>query len=139
MPFAGSLGGGYIGRVRFLLAAVLLAAVLSLGACGDEDSTGATVIPAAGEYAQTDATTPGVPADASYDLTAAEWNDLPSDERLDSVADYVADNEDVCGDSDPARVRDYADVSAGTDYPLTSPVAELLAEGCAAVVQSGGG
>jgi hypothetical protein len=34
-------------------------------------------------------------------------------------------------------VRRWADVSVGSDYPLNVPIAELLAEGCAAALQSG--
>jgi hypothetical protein len=138
LPFAEILGGGYIGRVRSALATSLLLAALALGACGgDENTTGVQVVPAAGKYAQTDDSTPGVPPGSSYDITAREWLDLSDPDRIAAASDYVAANNDVCGNADPAKVRDYADVSAGADYPLTSPVAELLAEGCAAALQSG--
>jgi hypothetical protein len=138
LPFAVILGGGYIGRVRSAAATSLVLAALALGACGDDESTtGVKVVPAAGEYAQTDDSTPGVPPGSSYDVTAREWLDLSDADRLTAATDYADANEDVCGDADPAKVRDYADVSAGADYPLTAPVAELLAEGCAAALQSG--
>jgi hypothetical protein len=138
LPFAESLGGGYIGRVRAAVATSLLLAALALGACGDDESTtGVQVVPAAGQYAQTDDSTPGVPAGSSYDITAREYLDLSDADRLTAATDYVAADRDACGGALPAKVRDYADVSAGADYPLTSPVAELLAEGCAAAEQSG--
>jgi hypothetical protein len=126
--------------VRFTAAGALLIVAIALVACGgDDEQRGATVVPAAGQYAQTDDSTPGVPPGASYDLTAAEWSKLSEAKQLAAVSDYVDDNPDACEDADPSRVRDYAEVSAGNDYPLTSPVAELLAEGCAAVLQSGSG
>ena len=138
LPFARSLGGGYIGRVRMALVTALAIATVALAACGggDEDQ-GVQVVPAAGEFAQTDNTTAGVPVGASYDLTGARWNALPDEERLASVEDYVADNPDTCAGAAPRAVLDYADASVGADYPLTAPVAELLAEGCAAALQSG--
>ena len=128
--------------MRIAAATSLTLISLALAACGEEENHGATVIPAAGKYAQTDATTPGVPPGSSYDITAAEWLKLSDHERLSVATDYVAANDDPChgispGGKGPEGVRNYADVSAGSDYPLTAPVAELLAEGCAAVQQSG--
>lgn len=124
--------------MRLAVATSLILASLALSACGGgEDPTGPEIVPAAGRYAQTDDSTPGVPAGASYDVTAVEWLKLPEPKRLAAAEAYVGDNEDECGNADAGRVRDYADVSAGADYPLTAPMAELLAEGCAAVLQSG--
>lgn len=118
--------------MRLAAATLLIALCLGLAACGGDDSRGATVIPAAGDYAQTEPASTG----ASYDLTAADWLKLSSSKRLAAAKDYVDDNGDICKGVDPQRVADYAEVSAGADYPLTSPMDELLAEGCAAVVQS---
>jgi hypothetical protein len=112
-------------------ATILIGLCLGFAACGGDEESGSTVVPAAGEYAQT--TSAG---DASWNVTAGDWLDRSSGERLATVEDYVAGNEDVCGDAAPERVRDYAEVSAGADYPLTAPVDELFAEGCAAVLQS---
>lgn len=126
-----SLGGGYVGRVRLAAATISITLCLGLAACGGDEEGGVTVVPAAGDYAQTTTGT-----DRAYDLTAAQWLDLSAERRLAATEEYVAENEDACGDADPARVRDYAEVSAGADYPLTAPVGELLAEGCAAVLQS---
>jgi hypothetical protein len=113
-------------------ATILIALCLGLTACGGDDSRGATVIPAAGDYAQTEPASSG----AAYDLTAAQWLDLSSSKRLAATKEYVADNDDICHGVEPQRVADYAEISAGADYPLTSAMDELLAEGCAAVVQS---
>jgi hypothetical protein len=115
------------------VATALTLLCLGLAACGgDDESRGAKVVPAAGDYAQTESTTGG----ASYDVTAAEWLKLSSSQRLKATKDYVDDNGDICDGADPSRVADYAEVSAGADYPLTSSMDELLAEGCAAVEQS---
>ena len=85
--------------------------------------------------------TPGVPAGSTYDVSGSEWLELDADERDRAAADFVADNPDECGEEDAGAtaetVRDYADATLGTDYPLNAPVAELLAEGCAAALQSG--
>jgi len=115
-------------------------ALLALAGCGDDgDSTGPTVVPAAGE--NTPMQTPGVPAGAAYDVSGSEWLELGSDERAAAADEFVADNPDACGEGgapDTAEtVRDFADATLGTDYPLNAPVAELLAEGCAAAMQSG--
>lgn len=117
--------------MRLAAATILIVLWAGLTACGSDEETGATVVPAAGDYAQTT-----TESGAAYDVTAAEWLDLSRSQRLAATEEYVADNEDLCGDASAARVNDYAEVSAGADYPLTAPVGELLAEGCAAVLQS---
>ncbi|MFN8152581.1 MAG: hypothetical protein U0R24_15845 [Solirubrobacterales bacterium] len=130
-----------ISRVAVVVAASLTFA-LGLAACGGEEDMGATdYVPAAGANTPPD-TTPGVEPGASYDVTAGEWLKLSGQERITAAQDYVADMPDDCrngdgSDADPALVRDWADSSAGTDFPLNEPVAELLAEGCAAALQSG--
>lgn len=122
------------------LAAVLaLAAALALGGCGGEPDRGATgFVPAAGADAP-----PASPPGASYDVSGAEWMKLPAAKRLIAARDYVADHRGECENAErrtaaASVVRDWADVSLGTDYPLNAPIAELLAEGCAAALQSGG-
>ncbi len=117
--------------MRSAAATLAISLALALAACGSDEERTTDVVPAAGKYAQTTTETA-----APYDLTASQWLDLPGSERRDVTEQYVADNEDVCGDADPGRVEDYAEVSAGADFPLTAPVEELLAEGCAAVLQS---
>lgn len=120
-------------------------ALLALGAVGcgggDGEVTSADYVPAAG--AETPMSTPGVPRGASYDLSASEWLELDADARLEAAADFVADDPSACESSDgkasPESVRDYAEATAGTDYPLNAPVNELLAEGCAADLQSDDG
>ena len=117
-------------------------ALLALGAAGcgggDGEVTSADYVPAAG--AETPMSTPGVPPGASYDLSASEWLELDAGARLKAAEDFVADSPDACEGSEKAAdaesVRDYAEASAGTDYPLNAPVNELLAEGCAADLQS---
>ena len=121
-------------------AAALLALLPIAGCGGGDESTGPKVVPAAG--ADTPMETPGVPSGASYDVTGNEWLELGDEKRLAAAGDFVADNRGECSnednrEADPGVVRDYADASLGTDYPLTSPVSELLAEGCAAALQSG--
>ncbi len=130
----------FITGVAAVLAVTALAAALA--ACGGEEDMGATqYVPAAGADTPPD-TTPGVPPGSSYDVTGAEWQKLSEAQRLEAADDYVADNPDVCKNSDGRSaasdsVRDWADVTLGTDYPLNAPIAELLAEGCAAALQSG--
>jgi len=129
--------------MRVLLAAALIAIALTLGACGDDDeSSGIEPIPAAGEFTPPD-DTPGVPAGASYDVTGNEWLELEDVERFEAAQDYVADHPRECEGPDGFAaadpVRNYTDSSIGTDFPLTVPIAELLAEGCAAALQSGEG
>lgn len=123
--------------MRVALPATLLAIAIALGACGgDEESSGVQPIPAAGEYTPSDHT-PGVPNGAAYDLTGGEWLKLEDLDRFEAAQDYVADHPGECEGAAADPVRNYADSSVGTDYPLTSPMAELLAEGCAAALQSG--
>lgn len=127
-------------RRSIATAAATLLILLPLAGCGgDDEPTGPKVVPAAG--ADTPMETPGVPAGASYDVNGNEWLELGDADRLAAAGDFVADNPAACkgaeGEADPAPVADYADATLGTDYPLTSPVAELLAEGCAAALQSG--
>lgn len=128
--------------MRFVLVAAAVAA-LGLAACGGEESpSGATVyVPAAGENTPAEVT-PGVPPGSSYELNGSEWLKLQRDRRLAAARDFVADNPGECERADgrsvaAAAVRDWADVSLGTDYPLNAPIAELLAEGCAAALQGG--
>lgn len=117
---------------------IALAAVLALGACGGEPDRGATeFVPAAGAD-----TPPAAPQGSSYDLSGSEWLKLPAARRLLAAEDFVADHPGECENADgraaaASVVRDWADVSLGTDYPLNAPVGELLAEGCAAALQSG--
>lgn len=122
------------------VAAVLIALTLAVAACGDEESSGTEVRPAAGELTPIGGT-PGVPAGAGYDVTGSEWLELEELDRFEAALEFIDDNPDFCtGDRGTAAadpVRDYADASIGTDYPLTDPMAELLAEGCAAALQSG--
>ena len=106
----------------------------------DSEEGGLTVKPAAG--AETPMETPGVPPGSSYDVSGSEWLELDSGERDQAAEDFVADNPDACSGAEDRQasaktVRDYADATLGTDYPLNAPVAELLAEGCAASLQSG--
>jgi hypothetical protein len=115
-------------------------AAIVLAGCGGDESTAPQYVPAAGD--NTPMETPGVPSGAGYDVSAAEWLELSDGDRLAATTDFVADNPADCStaekrsaDADP--VRDYADASIGTDYPLSAPIAELLAEGCAAALQSG--
>lgn len=130
-----------ISRVAAVVTASIALAT-SLAACGGEQDMGATeYVPAAGANTPPD-TTPGVEPGTSYDVTAGEWLKLSRNERITAAWDFVADMPDDCrnGDgreADPGLVRDWADSSAGTDYPLNVAVAELLAEGCAAALQSG--
>lgn len=117
---------------------IALAAVLALGACGGEPDRGTTeFVPAAGAD-----TPPAAPQGSSYDLSGSEWLKLPAARRLLAAEDFVADHPGECENADgraaaASVVRDWADVSLGTDYPLNAPIAELLAEGCAAALQSG--
>lgn len=116
---------------------ILCVALLALAVgCGDdppEPSSGAQ--PAAGPLTPGSGT-PGVPTGAAYDVTGSEWVKLDDGERLGAVTEFVDDRPDECGDAAPGKVIDYVDLSVGTEYPLTAPMAELLAEGCAAVLQS---
>lgn len=124
------------------LAAAVVSLALALAACGDEEDLGATTfVPAAGENTPPD-TTPGVPPGSTYDVNGNEWLKLSDEQRFIAAQDYVADHPEECrnGDGRDAAadpVRDWADASIGTDYPLNAPIAELLAEGCAAALQSG--
>lgn len=129
--------------------AALLTAVatlsLALFACGGERAQGGATqyVPAAGANTPPDVT-PGVPPGSAYDVSGGAWLKLPREQRLLAARDYVADNPGACARADgrsaaAASVRAWADVSLGTDYPLNAPVVELLAEGCAAALQRGGG
>lgn len=127
--------------MRFAAIAIALALAMSVGACGEAEDRGATTfVPAAGGNTPPD-TTPGVPPSSSYAVSGNEWLKLSDEERLTAARDYVAGHPDECENTDgraaaAAVVRDWADVSIGTDFPLNEPIAELLAEGCAAALQS---
>ena len=127
--------------MRIALLTAILAIAIALAACGDEPDKGVSVVPAAGELTPPD-TTPGVPPGSTYDVTGNEWLKLADEERFFAAQDYVADNPDECSNGDGRSasadaVRDYTDSDIGTDFPLNVPIAELLAEGCAAALQSG--
>ena len=119
------------------LALLAIGGVLAFAGCGDDDEgpEGAQPVPAAGGQ------TPPGPTGEGYDVTAGQWQKLEAEERFEAAQEFVADNPDECtsgeGTAAADPVRDYADASAGTDYPLNAPVGELLAEGCAAALQSG--
>lgn len=127
------------GVARYM-AATLAALALALAACGGEDDSSGEFPPAAGELTPPSGT-PGVPPGAGYDLTGNEWDELEGPERFEATQEYIADNPDECetaaGSAAADPVRDYADTALGTDYPFNAPLAELLAEGCAAALQSG--
>jgi hypothetical protein len=131
----------FVRRTRTATAAAAIVAVLAVVGCGDDpEEDGPTVKPAAG--ADTPMETPGVPPGSSYDVSGSEWLALDSGERDRAAEDFVADNPSACSggedrEASAETVRDYADATLGTDYPLNAPVAELLAEGCAASLQSG--
>ncbi len=125
------------------LAVLALAAALVLAGCGDagRDGDASGFVPAAGPETPA-ARAPGVPPGSSYDVTGDAWLKLPDASRLTAARDYVADHPGECTNAAgrsaaTATVRDWADASLGVDYPLNAPVAELLAEGCAAALQSG--
>lgn len=122
------------------MTATLVALALALAACGGEDDSSGEFPPAAGELTPPSGT-PGVPPGASYGLTGSEWDELEDLERFEATRDYIADTPDECataaGSAAADAVRDYADTALGTDYPFNAPMAELLAEGCAAALQSG--
>jgi len=124
--------------LRRLLTLGLVALGLMLSACGEEDDSGDEFPPAAGELTPS-SDTPGVPPGATYDLTGSEWDELEDVERFEATLDYIADNPGECesdeGTAAADPVRDYAEVALGTDYPFNEPMAELLAEGCAAALQ----
>lgn len=111
-------------------------ALIAAGCGGDDDSVeSAQVVPAAGELTPP-ARPENVPAGATYDLVGNEYQRLNPEDATTAAADYVEDNPGECEGADPERVAAYATTSVGTDYPLTEPIAELLAEGCAADLQS---
>ena len=123
--------------MRGALAIGLVAVLLIAAGCGGDDDSveSAQVIPAGGEL------TPGprpsnVPAGASYDLTGLEFSKLGTGQATTAAKDYVEFHPKECEGANPERVAAYAITSVGTDYPLTEPIAELLAEGCAADLQS---
>lgn len=119
--------------MRLLLAATLTIALLALAGCGgDEESTTLDVVPAAGSE-----TPPSDPSGASYDINGNEYLKLSAKRARAVASDYVEDNPEECSGADPARVYAFAFSSIGIDYPLTEPIGELLAEGCAADLQSG--
>ncbi|MEO7197303.1 MAG: hypothetical protein ABIZ50_02415, partial [Solirubrobacterales bacterium] len=72
-----------------------------------------------------------------YDLTGDEWLKLDDLERFTAAQDYVAGHPGECEGAAADPVRNFTDSSIGTDFPLNVPIAELLAEGCAAALQSG--
>lgn len=120
--------------------ALALAIALVLTACGGgEENTGATeFVPAAGAD-----TPPDAPSGSTYDVTGNQWLKLADGKRLIAARDYVADHPGECTNADNRSaaadsVRNWADASIGIDFPLNVPVTELLAEGCAAALQSGG-
>ena len=112
-------------------------AMIAAGCGGDDDSVeSARVVPAAGELTPP-ARPAGVPAGATYDLLGNEYLKLSTEKATKAATDFVDDNPDECEGADPKRVAAYSTTSVGIDYPLTEPIAELLAEGCAADLQSG--
>lgn len=128
-------------RTTVLAVTIALAVAFAVAGCGGEEDKGATqFVPAAGENTPPD-TTPGVKPGSSYDLNGNEWLKLGDNERFTAAQDYVADHPEECttgaGTAAADPVRNWADASIGTDFPLNEPIAELLAEGYAAALQSG--
>lgn len=124
-------------RALTVLAAV--AALVAGGCGGGEDPVGANPdtgsMPAAGENTPP-AGTPGVPEGAPYDLAGTQWVNLAEDEQTAAADAYVTDNPDRCEGADPEAVAQYAASSFGVNFPLEVPVADVLAEGCDADLQS---
>lgn len=119
--------------MRFLLVIALAALLLLAGGCGGGDeSSGVKVIPAAG-----DQTPPSDRSVETYDIKGNEYLELEKGGALTAAGDYVDDHPDECEGADPKEVEAYATVSIGADYPLTALIGEVLAEGCAADLQTG--
>ena len=124
--------------MRTVIAKGLTALALTplLAGCGDDDSgSGVQPLPAAGDLTPS-ANTPGVPTGASYDLTSGAYLDLDAKATVTVAADYIDDHPKDCEGADAGRVAAYTFTAAGTDFPLTVPVADVLTEGCAADLQS---
>lgn len=123
-------------RTARLIAIALLAAVaLAASGCGgDESDDGAPAgRPAAGELTPP-AGTPGVPEDAAYDVDGRGWRKLSQAKRFDAANEFIADREDVCENADVGEVVGWVTVSYGLDYPLDTPAAYVLEEGCTAAL-----
>jgi hypothetical protein len=122
--------------VRTVLIATVTATLLFAGCGGDsDDDLGVKPLPAAGSLTPA-ANTPGVPTGATYDLDGNGYLALTARETVIAAKDFVKDHPKDCEGADPGRVAAYAYTSIGTDFPLTSPAADALTEGCAADLQS---
>lgn len=122
--------------MRTVLTAAVVAALLLAGCGGSDDpDLGVQPLPAAGELTPS-ANTPGVPTGATYDLDGNGYLALNAKQTVTAASDFVKDHPNACKGADPGRVAAYAYTSIGTDFPLTSPAADALTEGCAASLQS---
>jgi hypothetical protein len=103
--------------------------------CGDDDtSAGAPPgVPAAGEFTPP-AGTPGVDEDALYNVDGRGWDGLSQSARFEAANQYIDDHPEACEGADVGEVVGWADTSFGLDYPLDTPAAYVLDEGCAAAL-----
>jgi hypothetical protein len=126
-----------VGRRAITLAAiaVLAAALLAVVGCGDdENAPGAPPgVPAAGENTPP-SQTPGVPEGARYDVDGRGWGKLGQSGRFEAASEFINDNPSRCEGADVGEVVGWADTSYGLDYPLDTPAAFVLEEGCAAAL-----
>ncbi len=121
--------------MRTVLSAALAMTLLLAGCGGGDGDLGVTALPAAGELTPS-ANTPGVPTGATYDLDGNGYLALNAKQTVTAAKDFVKDHPKDCEGADPGRVAAYAYTAIGTDFPLTSPAADALSEGCAADLQS---
>ena len=118
-----------------MLAAIGATALLAAGVlagCGDEDEPSEPVPPT---LTATDAGASGdeiLTADL-YEVLSSRWVQISPAKQLETVERFIEENSEDCLDVEPEALANLARAQIGVEYDRTTPIGDVLLEGCAIV------
>ena len=118
---------------RMRIPAVLLVAALlatPIAGCGDDESERQIPPPTIGE---TDAGATGdeILTANLYEVLSSRWLQLSPADQLETVERFIAENEEACLEVEAESLHNLARAQIGVDYDHTTPIGDVLLEGCA--------